>query len=63
MALVGVGFRVLSMAPSSVGPVKTMIRSLRLEPLEQFLATLSNSSDHSLRDKLAAFARDHDVII
>ncbi len=63
MALLGVGFRVLSMAPSSVGPVKTMIRSLRLAPLEQFLVTLSDSSDHSLRDKLAAFARDHDVII
>jgi phosphotransferase system enzyme I (PtsP) len=63
MALLGVGFRILSMAPSSVGPVKTMIRSLQLAPLEQFLATLETASDHSLRDKLAAFARDHDVII
>jgi phosphotransferase system enzyme I (PtsP) len=63
MALLGVGFRTLSMAPSSVGPVKTMIRSLQLAPLEQFLATLETVPDHSLRDKLAAFARDHDVII
>jgi phosphotransferase system enzyme I (PtsP) len=63
MALLGVGFRTLSMAPSSVGPVKTMIRSLQLAPLEQFLATLETVPDHSLRDKLAAFARDHDVVI
>ncbi len=63
MALLGVGFRVLSMAPSSVGPVKTMVRSLRLAPLEQFLVTLNDSSAHSLRDKLAAFARDHGVVI
>src|SRR6266851_5287138 len=63
MALLGVGFRVLSMAPSAIGPVKTMIRSLHLAPLEQFLATLEGASDHSLRDKLATFARDHDVII
>jgi phosphotransferase system enzyme I (PtsP) len=63
MALLGVGFRILSMAPSSIGPVKTMIRSLHLAPLEQFLATLETASDHSLRDKLATFARDHDVVI
>ena len=31
--------------------------------LEQFLATLETASDHSLRDKLATFARDHEVII
>jgi phosphotransferase system, enzyme I, PtsP len=63
MALLGVGFRTLSMAPSSIGPVKTMIRSLELAPLEQFLASLEATPDHSLRDKLTAFARDHDVII
>ena len=63
MALLGIGFRILSMAPSSIGPVKTMIRSLRLAPLEQFLATLKGAPDHSLRDKLTAFARDHEIII
>jgi phosphotransferase system, enzyme I, PtsP len=63
MALLGVGFRILSMAASSVGPVKMMIRSLHLAPLEQFLATLDTSPDHSLRAKLSAFAQDHNVII
>ncbi len=63
MALLGVGFRILSMTASSVGPVKTMIRSLHLAPLEQFLATLAATPDHSLRAKLSAFAQDHDVVI
>jgi phosphotransferase system enzyme I (PtsP) len=63
MALIGLGFRNLSMTSSSIGPVKMMIRSLRLAPLEEFLASLIASNDHSLRGKLSAFARDHGVII
>jgi phosphotransferase system enzyme I (PtsP) len=63
MALIGVGFRILSMTASSVGPVKMMIRSLHLAPLEQFLATLSATPDHSLRARLSAFAQDHNVVI
>jgi phosphotransferase system enzyme I (PtsP) len=63
MALIGLGFRNLSMTPSSIGPVKTMVRSLRLAPLEQFLPSLANAPDHSVRGKLSAFARDHGVVI
>jgi len=40
MALVGIGFRVLSMAPGSIGPVKATIRSLELAPLSELLAAL-----------------------
>ena len=63
MALVGIGFRSLSMNPSAIGPVKVMVRSLRLSALEEFLEPLLEAPDHSLRGKLAAFARDHGVII
>jgi phosphotransferase system enzyme I (PtsP) len=63
MALIGLGFRNLSMTPSAVGPVKTMVRSLHLGPLEQFLPGLAKVGDHSVRGKLSAFARDHGVII
>ena len=63
MALVGIGFRMLSMASSSIGPVKTMIRSLTIAPLREFLAEQANAADHSLRGKLAAFARDHGVSV
>jgi phosphotransferase system enzyme I (PtsP) len=63
MALIGLGFRQLSMNPSAIGPVKMMVRSLRLKPLEEFLLPLLHVPDHSLRSKLAAFARDHAVVV
>ncbi|HEX6840466.1 MAG TPA: phosphoenolpyruvate--protein phosphotransferase [Stellaceae bacterium] len=62
MALVGIGFRVLSMAPGSIGPVKAMIRSLDLAPLTELLATVATLPPRSLRSKLRDFARDHGVV-
>lgn len=63
MALIGIGFRNLSMAPSSIGPVKTMIRSLSQDSLERYLDSLKDVAEHSLRGQLRSFARDHGVII
>jgi phosphotransferase system enzyme I (PtsP) len=62
MALVGLGFRQLSMAPSGIGPVKTMIRSVRFADLAELLDGVENLADHTLRPRLRAFARDHDVL-
>jgi phosphotransferase system enzyme I (PtsP) len=63
MALIGLGYRSLSMSPLAVGPVKTMIRSLDFAALREYLESLFTLADASLRDKLRAFARDHDVAI
>ncbi len=63
MALIGVGFRTLSMAPRSIGPVKAMVRSLALAPLEGLLGALPDLPPRGLRSKLRDFARDHGVII
>ncbi|MFT5539786.1 MAG: phosphotransferase system enzyme I (PtsP), partial [Alphaproteobacteria bacterium] len=63
MALIGLGFRSISMTASSIGPIKAMVRALRLRPLEDYLKTLLVAPDHSFRDKLRAFARDHGVPI
>jgi phosphotransferase system enzyme I (PtsP) len=63
MALVGIGFRRLSMAPSAIGPVKTMIRSLSLESLTEYMESLFDQPEHSVREKLRAFAVDHGVKI
>lgn len=63
MALIGVGFRSLSMSPPSVGPVKTMLRSLHVGTLRDYLTGLFQRGDHSLRDKLRTYAKDHGVII
>jgi len=63
MALVGLGFRALSMAPSSIGPVKAMIRSLDMPALGEFIGSLSEVSTHSLRGKFHDFARDRGIAV
>lgn len=63
MALVGLGYRALSMTASSVGPVRTMVRSLHAAPTGEFLRSLLDGSEHSLRGRLRAYARDHEIRI
>jgi phosphotransferase system, enzyme I, PtsP len=63
MALIGMGFRSISMPPATIGAVKSMVRSLSVEPLRAYLETLYNLPDRSLREKLRAFSRDHGVVI
>ena len=63
MALLGIGFRNLSMSPLSIGPVKAMTCSLKVADLTDYIQTLLSLPDSSLRDRLRAFARDHDVAI
>ncbi len=69
MALIGLGYRNLSMAPTSLGPVKAMIRSLDLASLKEFLAAQQGAGrgrarePGAFRDKLRDFARDHGVVV
>ncbi|HEV2301571.1 MAG TPA: phosphoenolpyruvate--protein phosphotransferase [Stellaceae bacterium] len=63
MALIALGFRTLSMAPTAIGPVKMMIRSLDVGRLESYLDEIGGRPDHSLRSKLEAHARDHGVVL
>ncbi len=63
MALVGLGFRCLSMAPSSIGPVKAMIRSLEVGTLAEFMGSLTEIPSPSLRGKFQDFARDRGITI
>ncbi len=61
MALLGIGFRSISMSPASIGPVKAMLRSLdcaRLaERMDEWLATRSGS----LRADLHSFAEGDSI--
>jgi phosphotransferase system, enzyme I, PtsP len=61
LALIGLGYRRLSMSAPGVGPVKAMIRSLDLPPLERFVHGLLKDSSHSLRENLRGFAQDHGI--
>ncbi len=63
MALVGLGFRSLSMAAPSIGPARLMIRSLDSRGLADFTGSLLGSGRHSLRRSFLAYARDHGVVL
>ncbi len=63
MALVGLGFRSLSMAWSSIGPTRMMVRSLEVGQLSDFLDGLLDGPSRSLRAKLRAYARDHGIAL
>ena len=58
MALLGLGFRSLSMSPASIGPVKAMLLALDVGELEAFIEEeLEHAgSGDTLRPKLAQFA-------
>ena len=63
LALIALGFRSLSMAATAIGPVKTMIRSLDAGAAADYLGEIRARPDHSLRPKLEAYARDHDIAV
>jgi phosphotransferase system enzyme I (PtsP) len=61
MALVGVGFRRMSMAATAVGRIKAVVRALDAAALTDFVAELLDSPEHTIRDRLEAFAGEHDI--
>jgi len=63
MALIGLGFRSISMAPASVGPVKAMILSLDAGNLAKTLEELLESGKSSLREDLKRYAAERGVQI
>ena len=63
MVLIALGFRRLSMAPTAIGPVKTMIRSLDAGALARYLDEIAERPDHSLRRWFEAYASDHGVAL
>jgi len=63
MALVGLGMRSLSMNSGGIGPVRAMLRTLELGPLEEFMQRKIDTPVHSLRGTLRAFARDRGIAV
>ncbi len=58
MALLGLGFRRLSMSPAAMGPVKAMLRSVDISLIAAALPPLCDGPEHSVRDALMALAID-----
>lgn len=64
MALIGLGYRSISMAPAAIGPVKSMVLSLDAQRITEFLAIrLADGHSGSLRDDLRRFAEADSVEI
>ncbi|WP_334127943.1 phosphoenolpyruvate--protein phosphotransferase [Sneathiella sp.] len=63
MALLGLGYRNFSMSAEALGRVKEMALSADISRLESFVRGLCHSRDHSVRDQLRAYAKDHGIII
>jgi phosphotransferase system enzyme I (PtsP) len=63
MALAGIGFRSLSMASSSIGPVKAMLRDLHLGKLSQKLVAALDEpiGGQTIRELLIDFADSHGI--
>ncbi|HXE68693.1 MAG TPA: phosphoenolpyruvate--protein phosphotransferase [Hyphomicrobiaceae bacterium] len=63
MALIGLGYRAISMAPVSIGPIKSMVMSLDVSLLEPWLFRLLEAGEGNLRGQLKRFAEEHAVEI
>jgi phosphotransferase system enzyme I (PtsP) len=63
MALIALGFRSISMAPASIGPVKAMILSLDAGALREKLNEWLETKTTSLREDLRLFAAEKGVQI
>ncbi|MFJ6326347.1 MULTISPECIES: phosphoenolpyruvate--protein phosphotransferase [unclassified Rhizobium] len=63
MALLGIGFRSVSMSPASIGPVKAMLLGLDLQALSEVMEEALNDKrpTTSMRDILVRFAESHNI--
>ncbi|WP_088348456.1 MULTISPECIES: phosphoenolpyruvate--protein phosphotransferase [Rhodomicrobium] len=61
LALIGLGFQSISMAPASVGPVKAMILAVSAAEIQRYLLDLVDHGREDIRDRLKDFARAHDI--
>ncbi|MFV0432118.1 MAG: phosphoenolpyruvate--protein phosphotransferase [Alphaproteobacteria bacterium] len=64
LALVGVGFKRLSMSPLSIPSIRDMICSVDIANLQNWMESqLENYRQRSLRKELKNWAKDHDVYL
>ena len=63
MALIGLGYRNLSVSGASYAKVKKMIRSMKEVDVEDYVKSLLKSPKNSVRTHLQAYAYDHGIEI
>ena len=62
-ALIGLGYRNLSSSGATYGRVKSMIRTINVGEVEDYMTQLLNSTGKTLRPQIYAYANDHGVEI
>ncbi|TAD77178.1 MAG: phosphoenolpyruvate--protein phosphotransferase [Sphingomonadales bacterium] len=61
LALMGIGYRRLSITPAAVGPIKELVRKVDLAELTSAMTGWLLSPEQSLREQLAAWADARDI--
>jgi len=61
LALIGLGYRSISMAPACIGPVKAMILATSAADIQRYVLDLVEHGREDIRERLADFARAHDI--
>jgi phosphotransferase system enzyme I (PtsP) len=62
LALIGLGYTSLSMNPRSLLRVKTALRGINKEELQNYLERLLKTEHLSIRTQLQSYLRDHGVV-
>jgi phosphotransferase system enzyme I (PtsP) len=63
MALIALGFRSISMAPASIGPVKAMVLSVNAQKLSKAVLELVDSNCRNIRRELSDYAQRENIDI
>ncbi len=63
MVLIALGYQTLSVPAQSIENIKVMVPTVDAAVLRPYLARLMDSREHSLRERLQSFARDHNITI
>lgn len=61
LALIGLGYRILSMSAPAVPLIKTMIRSLNYQEICSYMASICVSSQANIRENLRDFAKNREI--
>ena len=61
LVLIGLGYRSLSVSPAAIGPLKAMIRQIRLSDIEEAVANLLRTDDDAARERLVELASAADA--
>lgn len=61
LALLGIGFRRLSITPAAVGPIKELVRKVDIGELSKLMTDLLANPEADIRSELKAWADEHEI--